>query len=91
MTNPHNVDKLLGDDKIVGLYVTVDSVKDLGITVNISSTLETLLHSHMLEQARRNRVCKGYIYTPNISLLKYVPRKRNNKVLQVNGNNAWRV
>jgi len=30
MTNPHNVDMLLGDDKIV----TVDSVKDLGITVN---------------------------------------------------------
>jgi len=24
----------------------------------------------------------------NISLLKYVPRKRNKKVLQVNGNNA---
>jgi len=33
MINPHNVDMLLDDDKIV----TVDSVEDLGITVDIQS------------------------------------------------------
>jgi len=42
-------------------------------------------------QAHENQVCKGCIYTPNILLLKYVPRKRNKQVLQVNGNNARRV
>jgi len=68
VTSLHNVDMLLGSDKIV----TVDSVKDLRITVDselkFSSTLDTLLHAHMLEQTSSTNVS-----CPEMFILLHVP------------------
>jgi len=58
MTNTHNVDMLLGDDKIV----TVDSVKDLGIIVDSELKLfkhigNVVAHAH----ARANLIHKCFL------------------------------